>query len=201
MCIRDRVPSTVVLRRFRVLDRGFERPKEKGAKLTEYDKLMKFLGEKDYYLAKLHLERSLTDALYREYMFSISMTCLWVFREKIDVDILKLISRLGDTESYANVVKVWEDRCELVRKRNIETRFPTLMVREKIEDIKGKYMIMKMCDKNRSLKWFIVPLAREIKRTTKGLKYFVYKPYRVIISFKEEVTTAKTSTDEILLGE
>lgn len=191
------IPSTVILRRFRILDRGFEKPKKREVKLTEVEKLALLLESKDYYSAKMHLEKTLTDALYREYMFSETITCLWVLREKVEAERLRLIVRLGDTESYVNVVNSWEDKCDIVEKNIVETKYPIPMVKEEIESVQGRYIIAKMCDKFRRLKWFIIPLTREIRETRRGIKYLVYKPTVVHVKFKKKVPVATTFLDEI----
>ena len=172
--------SPMILRRFRVLDKGFER-KEKGKK-EPYARYLELLSQGLLNEARKIIEVELVDALYREYVIAAKLKCIWILDEEFDSQVLYLIQRIGDTESLCSVVEAWSADCNKIRVDNIETKY-LFPHHDYISNIEGAYVYVKMCDEERRLRNFIVPCERKVKTTRKGNKFTAYIPTKVKVSF------------------
>jgi len=168
--------NPVILRRFRVLDKGLEdKDLERGyyaLRAGDFDAFRKIM-------------EGLTDALYREYLFRSTLKCAWILKAHLESKMLYLLQRLGDTESLVNVVEAWSTDCRPLLVDNVSTDYPFAVTPDLIDAIRGSYTTVKMCDEARELKLFYVPCKREVKSTPTGVKYFVYAPAKVDVRLKE----------------
>lgn len=190
--------NPILLWRFRILDRGMERPKKKGIKLTLLQQLTALTNEGRYSEAKTLLELKLKDALYREYIFAPEVKVVYLVKEKVDTEIFKLISRLGDTESLCSVIEVKTHSYELVSVDKVETTFPFVYT-DKVSEIKGDFMIMKQSNELRELKLFVIPITRRILTTKRGGKVTTLWPSKLKVSFKDFINVAKVNNEYIVV--
>jgi len=189
--------STVILRRFRVVDKAHE--KKRRGEVKPAERLSKAVSGGDLVQAKRILEIELTDAFYREYVMGIDMLCAWVVREGvIDPESVKLIPRLGDTESLCTVIKVWSEKCGTAKKTIVETSFPAPAL-GKARVLEGSFMYMKLCDELRRLVPFIVPCEVRVERSGK-VRYPAIRPTAVRIEYEEGARVCETSVGDIVLG-
>jgi CRISPR-associated protein Cas5 subtype I-A len=176
------VVTPVILRRFRVLDRGLE-AKKKG-EVAAFEKACNALRAGDFYSFKRTIEAELTDALYREYLSHASIKCTWVLREPYESKLLYLLQRLGDTESLVTVIEAWSTDCREAETDQIDTEYPFTLASEVLERINGDYTMLKMCDESRKLKMYYIPCKKEVSSTPSGIKYFIYVTTKVEIKLK-----------------
>ncbi|MCS7116897.1 MAG: type I-A CRISPR-associated protein Cas5a [Nitrososphaerota archaeon] len=167
--------NPIILRRFRVLDKGLEK--------SDFKRAYEAFHMSDFDTFRKIIENTLTDALYREYLTHATLKCIWVLRSPIDSKALYLIQRLGDTESLVNVIEAWSVDCKALSVNEISTDYP-FAITSNVVDIRGGYTILKMCDENRESKLFYIPCKRDIRSTAGGIKYFVYTPTKVDIKLK-----------------
>ncbi len=191
-------PSPIILWRFRILDRGFEKPKEKGKKTTLYEDLRAHIARGDISAAKSHLEFKLKDALYREYIFTESIIGVWVLNKEIDANILRFITRIGDTESYCSVSHVEKKECSIRKVNEVETRFPAPY--DPNAEVSGDFIIISMCDEKRRLRRYVLPMKRELVTTSRGSRILVYRPTVIKIKFPKPVDVAEFDGEKIVVG-
>ena len=110
------VITPVILRRFRILDKGFEK---KG-----FLRALEMLRNRDFEGYRNIIEGELTDALYREYLSQTSFKCVWIIEERLDHRIPYLLQRLGDTESLVTVNEAWSAECCFENADHVETEYP-----------------------------------------------------------------------------
>lgn len=177
------VVSPVLLRRFRVLDKGFE-SKEKGER-PPIERMTDAAKSGDLDTVKKIIEQELSDALYREYVSPVKLTCTWVLREQLDYDLLRLIQRIGDTESLCTAREVWSASCTKVELSEVKTRYPLPV--ERMRAVSGSYLIRKMNDERGELRGYIIPCETKVYRTEKGAKFTAYSPSLVTASFEDPV--------------
>jgi CRISPR-associated protein Cas5 subtype I-A len=175
--------NPIILRRFRVLDRGFE-SKGKGEE-KPFEKALNALQEENFDAFRKIIEGDLTDALYREYLSPATLKCVWVLRESIESKILYLLQRLGDTESLVNVLEAWSAECKVEHLDKTSTSYYFTAPQNMVSAVHGNYTAIKMCNEERKLKLYYVPCKKEIRSTLDGLKYFVYTPAKVNVEMKE----------------
>lgn len=189
--------SAVILRRFRIVDKGFE-TKKKGEK-KPVERLANALKNDNTLEVRKILEVELVDAFYREYVMGHEILCCWVLSEDLDVDYrwLNLIQRLGDSESLCSMLKVWQEECEVRESSDVEVNFPAPATGiEKIEY--GNFMLVRICDEARELEPFIVPC--EMKTEVKaGRRYPVLLPTKVKIKYVQPVKVCSTKYGDIVL--
>lgn len=174
--------SPVVLRRFRVLDKGFE-TKERG-ELPPYERVISLVKEGRLSEARRILEVELTDALYREYLSSATFKCLWILHERVRPEILYYIQRLGDTESLCTVEEVWDADCKEDTLFEAKTRYPITVNVSRVRYVRyGSFLLLRMCDEKRELKNYIVPCERRLESTAKGIKFVAYTPSHIKVKF------------------
>lgn len=174
--------NPIILRRFRILDMGFE-SKEKKEK--PFEKALNILQEGDFDTFRRMIEQTLTDALYREYLSSATLKCVWILRNPIESKISYLLQRLGDTESLVNVAEAWSSECKVERLDKTSTSYYFTVLQDVISGVYGNYTVTRMCDEERKLRLYYLPCKKEIKTTANGLKYFVYTPSKVDVKLKE----------------
>lgn len=196
--------STIVLRRFRVVDKAYLYEPSKGA-----PKYVEIIGEailrKDFGYVKSLLEKDLTDAFYREYVVAHEIKVIWVVSDEIEFkpEWLMLTQRMGDTESLCTVVKVDEAEAEVVEKDVVETGYPAYL--EDAKDIDGAYTIMKMCDeaffyyREGVLRRFIVPCEIRIEKI-KGRVVPMMIPSKVKIQYERPVKVIRTERGEEIVA-
>jgi len=177
------VINPIILRRFRVLDKGFE-SKEKGEKKT-FEKALSLLQEGNFDVFRRIIEGDLTDALYREYLSPVTLKCVWILRTPIESKILYLLQRLGDTESLVNVAEAWSAECRVERLDKTSTSYCFTALQNIVSVVHGNYTAIKMCNEKRELKLYYVPCKKEVRSTLNGLKYFAYTPAKVDVKMKE----------------
>lgn len=179
--------SPIILRRFRIAD-------EVRKRMQLYDLLSK--GE--YSRGKLFLETVLTDAFYREYAMSHEILCTWIFEEefRINGSILRLLQRLGDTESLVTVSDAWVEDVEAYAASRVKTSFPFPLEGARI--VEGDFTIVRMCDERRSSEQFVIPVRREIRRTATG-KIIVLEPTEVEAEFPISIPCCETSEGVVVL--
>lgn len=182
------VPSPIVLRRFRVLDKGMER---KEGKLPDYEIFENAYRQLKYDIIHRVLER-LSDALYREYVFVTELTCVWIIEGKLPADLLWTINHLGDTESTCSVVQVDQVSATRTEESEIRTKFQAPIL-GKVVVKSGTYLLAKMQSETfwhregGELLTYIVPCEERVERGAKGLKYRVYKPTEITLSYDRPV--------------
>ena len=69
-----------------------------------------------------------------------------------------------------------------------------------IEEIKGEYTLIRMCDEKRERKMFYVPCRKIIRRTRSGVKYFVYQPTKIVAKFKRKLRICRVENETIVVG-
>jgi CRISPR-associated protein Cas5 subtype I-A len=175
--------NPIILRRFRILDKGFE-SKGKGEE-KPFEKALSILQEGNFDTFRKIIEETLTDALYREYLSPATLKCVWILRSPIESKILYLLQRLGDTESLVNVAEAWSAECKVERLDKASTSYYFTALQNVVNAVHGNYAAIRMCDEGRELKLNYVPCKKEIRSTPDGLKYFVYAPAKVDVELKE----------------
>ncbi|MEM4469003.1 MAG: type I-A CRISPR-associated protein Cas5a [Candidatus Korarchaeota archaeon] len=182
------VPSPIVLRRFRVLDKGMEREKGKLSDYEIFENACKQLKHDMIYNAV----KKLSDALYREYIFASELTCVWIVRERLPAELLWNINHLGDTESICSVVQVDQVPATRREESEVKTRFQAPIIGKAIVK-SGTYLLVKMQNETfwhregGELLTYAVPCEERIERGAKGLKYRVYRPTEITLSYDEPV--------------
>jgi CRISPR-associated protein Cas5 subtype I-A len=176
------VVNPIILRRFRVLDKGFER---KGREEGDFMRALSAYKEGDIDTFRRIVEGTLTDALYREYLSPATLKCVWILKSPIESKILYLLQRLGDTESLVNVAEAWSAECKTERLDKTSTSYYFTALQDVISAVHGNYTVIRMCNENRELKLYYVPCKKEIRNTPSGLKYFVYTPAKVDVEMRK----------------
>ncbi|RZN59541.1 MAG: type I-A CRISPR-associated protein Cas5 [Thermoproteota archaeon] len=191
------IPSSVILRRFRIMDKAHE-TKKKG-EIKPIERLKSSLNAREIETVKRILEIELMDAFYREYVMGLNLLCVWIFKGKgFEDEVIKNIHRLGDTESLCTVLEVSSEESPLVHKRAVTTKFPA-PINEKCT-LSGDFILTKMCDEKRELKTFVVPLRQEIEKKGR-LRYPVVWPSTVKIDYGEEIVVCETQQwGDIVIG-
>ncbi|RJX15610.1 type I-A CRISPR-associated protein Cas5 [Candidatus Bathyarchaeota archaeon] len=180
------VPTPIMLRRFRVLDKGLEKGKTKGLKERPFEKACKALSQNDFMVFRKIVEGELTDAFYREYLTTTSLNCVWIAKEPLNYEILYLLQRLGDTESLVTVTEAWSCECREVSLENPSTEYPLSLDPNILKALEGSYMTVKMHDEKRSkLKIYYLPCSKEVSTTADGVKYFTYTPTKIEIKLEK----------------
>jgi CRISPR-associated protein Cas5 subtype I-A len=188
--------NPIILRRFRVLDKGFER-KGKGEE-EPFKKALSAYQKGNINTFRKIIEEILTDALYREYLSPATLKCVWILKSPIENKILYLLQRLGDTESLVNVAEAWSAECKVERLDKTSTSYYFTSLQNIVNAVRGNYTAMKMCDEGRKLKLYYVPCRKEIRSTLNGLKYFVYTPTKVEVELKEPQEVYFTDEEYII---
>ena len=192
--------STIVLRRFRVADKAYlYKESETGLKYVEAIK--EAIGRRDFRRVKSILETDLTDAFYREYITGYEIKCVWAFSEDVEFqpEWVRLIHRLGDTESLCTVLEVKEVEGEIVEGDVVETIFPTCYM--KVRSVEGSYIMVKMCDESffhqrrEGPKMFICPCRTRVERV-KGKVIPLIEPSKVKIEYEEPMRIIRTYSGE-----
>mgnify|MGYP000247527608 CR=1 FL=1 len=194
-------PNPIMLWRFRILDRGYERPKKKGAKVL-MEELIEYLSKREYDRAKELIEVRLKDALYREYVFTPIIETVWITKRELPLEIFYLINRIGDTESLCNVVKAEKIKCDAYSLKEIETLYPFVYDTGLIEKFTGDYYtIMKMNDEKGLLRNFVLPLGRGVRELRKGKRCIIFYPSRIHVEFKKSITVYRVNNEYLFLGD
>ena len=190
------VVTPIMLRRFRVLDKGFE-TKRKG-EIPAYKRACDALssGDFDYYRRVIEVE--LTDALYREYVTAATIKCVWILREPLDHKLLYLLQRLGDTESLVTVMEAWSADCSVKEVDSLRTEYPMVLDPDALTSIGGDYTVVKMCDEHRILRTFCIPCKKDVLSTPDGVKYFAYVPTSIEAEFKKPVEVFTVDGEDLL---
>ena len=177
------VSTPIVLRRFRVLDKGLE---SKGKREEPaFKRAYKALDLKDFTGFRKTIEGELIDALYREYLAMASLNCVWVIREPLNHEILYLLQRLGDSESLVTVTEAWACECKEVSLERPATKYPLSLDPNTVKDVKGNYMAVRMHDEKRDkLKIYYLPCNKEVSTTADGVKYFTYTPTEIEVELE-----------------
>jgi CRISPR-associated protein Cas5 subtype I-A len=175
--------NPIVLRRFRILDKGFQR-KGKGEE-EDFKKALTAYQKGDLNTFRRIIEETLTDALYREYLSPATLKCVWVLRSPIESKILYLLQRLGDTESLINVAEAWSAECKVERLDKASTSYYFTALQNVVNTIHGNYTAVRMCDEGYKLKLYYVPCKKDIRSASYGVKYFVYVPAKVDVELRE----------------
>lgn len=183
------VPSPIVLRRFRVLDKGMEK---KEGELSDYE-----IFESAYRQLKKSMIRNvverLSDALYREYVFASELVCVWIIEGRLSADLIWAINHLGDTESTCSVVQVDQVPAMRTEASEVRTRFQAPII-GKAAVKSGTYLLLKMQSERfwhreeGELLTYAVPCEERIERGVKGLKYRVYRPVEITLSYDKPVS-------------
>jgi CRISPR-associated protein Cas5 subtype I-A len=181
------VSSPIILRRFRIAD--------------EYSKRMDFykiLLRGDYQEAKLFLESKLMDAFYRGYAMSFEILCAWITKDslKINETAIRLLQRLGDTESLVTVSDAWIEETEINESSEIETPFPFPLDGAKVRQ--GDFIVVKMCNERRVSEQFIIPIKHKIRQTATG-RVMIIEPTSVHAEFSHPITYCETGEGCIIL--
>ena len=176
------VVNPIILRRFRVLDKGFEK-KGKGEE-EAFKKAINAYQEGDINTFRRIIEETLTDAFYREYLSPATLKCVWILRSPIESKILYLLQRLGDTESLVNVAEAWSAECKIECLDSVSTDYYFAALWDIVSAVHGNYTVIKMCDEERKLKLYYVPCKKEVRSTHSGIKYFVYTPAKVNVELR-----------------
>jgi len=179
--------SPIILRRFRIAD-------EIRKRMQLYD----LLSRGDYIGGKHFLETVLMDAFYREYTMSHEIICVWILSEELMINehILRLLQRLGDTESLVAVLDAWIEDIEIFDEQRVKTPFPFPLGGARI--LRGDFSIVKMCDEGRLPEQFIIPVRREIRRTATG-KIMILEPTEVEAEFPRPVRCCETSEGIVVM--
>ncbi|MCX8171905.1 MAG: type I-A CRISPR-associated protein Cas5a, partial [Candidatus Bathyarchaeota archaeon] len=171
------VTNPIILRRFRILDKGLE--------VGGFERACEALRSGDFDSFRSVIEKELADAFYREYLSPAILKCIWILKDSVEDKALYLLQRLGDTESLISVVEAWSSECAVLSADDASTDYPFTLNSEVIDAIYGSYTTIKMCDERRELKLFYVPCKREARSTRAGVKYFVYIPTKVSVKLKK----------------
>ena len=187
--------APIILRRFRILDKGFEgkegeKPFQRACENLRGGNIEEF---------RRILEGELTDALYREYLSQASLKCIWIVREPMDNRMLLLLQRLGDTESLITVIDVWTSECSPEEVDETSTNYPFTIEKDNLAEISGEYSLMRMCDENRAKKLFYVPCKKKINVSKDGSKYFTYIPTKIDVKFRKPFKILQVD-GEIIVG-
>lgn len=188
--------NPILLRRFRILDRGLERDKKGGTPLflRAYNALS--LGDVETF--RKIIEGKLTDALYREYLSNVLIKCIWVLKKTFDSSILYFLQRLGDTESLITVIDAWTAKCCAIKLDSLSTGYPFVLDFNILKEIYGSYITLKMCDEERKLKMYCIPCKRDIFETSIGTRYFAYSPTEAHIKLRSPQTVFIIDEEKIL---
>jgi len=192
------VVTPVILRRFRVLDKGLE-AKAKG-EVPAFERACNALSSGDFYGFKRTIEVELTDALYREYLSHALIKCIWVLNRPYDSKLLYLLQRLGDTESLVTVLEAWSTDCQLIKADQTDTEYPFALTPDVLEHVHGDYTTSKMCDENRKLKMYYIPCKKEISSTPSGIKYFTYASAKVEVKLRRPQEIFEIDGENIIRG-
>jgi len=179
-------PSSVVLRRFRVVDKAHE-AKRKGIP-KPIDRLAQFSKQGDFRSAKALLEVELMDAFYREYVMGHELLCVWALEDETSLEPswLYLAQRLGDTESLCTVISVETHETRVYETDKIRTKFPTPL--EGLSaPVEGPHTVAKMCDELRALRPYIIPCEVKMRKRKEGPIVPVIRPSEVKVSYEEPV--------------
>lgn len=168
--------NPIILRRFRILDKGLED--------GTFGKACEALSRGDFDAFRRVLERELVDALYREHLSYAILKCVWVLKSSLESKLLYLLQRLGDTESLVTVTEAWSAECKTLYGDATSTEYPFAISPELVREISGSYTVLKMCNEERKLETFCVPCRKEVGVARDGAKYFIYVPSRVDVKFK-----------------
>lgn len=196
------VVESVILRRLRILDKGMEREKKGGAE-TGYSKLLRLLG-KSAFPEFIKTLTTLTDAMYREYIHAHEVLALYILKSHINVK-PELITRIGDTESLCTIIDVQEVNVRTLKVREVTTSYPFPLT-DDIKDIKGSYIIVKMCSE-RGIDWntglcrlcyFVIPAHLEFKKVRKGYRISVYRPSYVTVKFSEDKDVFEVNKEYVI---
>lgn len=182
--------NPIILRRFRVLDKGIEG--------KDLEKACSALHIGDFDTFRKILEKELTDALYREYLSPATLKCIWILKIPIESKILYLLQRLGDTESLVSISEAWSADCKILDADEASTDYPFVLHPHMIDVVQGAYTALKMCDERRELKLFYVPCKREIRSTPSGIKFFIYRSTKVNVRLKKPHKVFSVEEDYIL---
>ncbi len=187
--------SSIVLRRFRIVDKAFE-TKEKGGR-PPIKILYEYINKGEIESARKIIEVQLTDAFYREYISGYEILCAWAFRDDFDFneELIYLIHRLGDTESLCSVIKVWKEEAKEARKKIIETTFVSPL--KNVKTLIGNYVAIKMCNELRKKELFAIPYEITY-RSSDGKRIMVIKPTTIKIEYASEVPVLCTSYGDIV---
>ena len=174
-------PSSVVLRRFRVVDEGRVR-KEKREALTSA------IEREDFKALKSVLDMKLMDALYREYVMGHELLCAWAVGSDIDIkpNWLYLAQRIGDTESLCTVVDVRAYEAEVYEAEEVRTKFPTPM-EYLTGPVEGPHTVAKMCDELRIPRPYVIPCEVKMEKRKDGLVIPIIKPSEVKIVYERPI--------------
>lgn len=187
------IVNSIVLRRFRILDKGFEK--------GDFPKAYEYFLQGDFLSFRKIIETELTDALYREYVSQAVLKCIWVIREPIDHRIFQIIQRLGDTESLVTVLETWSAECFLEESTETSTTYPFAMPKDNhLIRISGDYVLTKMQDENSEKKLFYIPCRREIGIAKDGSKYTAYVPTSLSVKFAKPVRIFRVDSECIIGG-
>jgi len=181
------IPSPVLLWRYRILD-----------KRGDFLKLIESEGN-NHSKVKKKLEAKFKDALYREYLFTHELDVVYILSKEIGIDVFKLISRLGDTESLCSVKNVIMGKSRIIKANKVRTKYPVPYDDKIIKDLVGSYMIIKMCDENNKLVPYIIPIIRRFRETRRGVKVTLYEASEVEIEFKRSIEMYKVN-DDLIVG-
>ncbi|MEM4455185.1 MAG: type I-A CRISPR-associated protein Cas5a [Thermofilaceae archaeon] len=190
------IPSSVVLRRFRVADKAHE-TKKKGERRPIHV-LYDHLASGDYASAKRVLEVTLTDAFYREYVMGHELLAVWAFKSDVIEEAFWYINRLGDTESLCTVVDVQVTEGDVSRAREVETCFPAPLT-PGARLLNGNFTVVKANDERRALKTFVIPMRATIE-TRRGRRYRILRSSTVRILYEREVDVCNTPWGTIVVG-
>lgn len=179
--------SSVVMRRFRIAD--------------EFNKRKQFyelLDEGDIVGGKRFLESKLTDAFYRGYAMGNEILCAWVLGADLEVDekMVRLLQRLGDTESLISVSEAWAENVEVEAASVIETSFPFPFRGAKIR--RGDFMITKMCNERRLSEQFVIPIKHEVRHISSG-RVIILEPTEIEAEFPQPTHFCETSVGTVIM--
>ena len=186
------VTSSVTLKRFRVLDKGFEK--------GEYSEAYEVLHQGNLSEFKRMIESGLTDALYREYISQTVLKCVWIAKKPIDPRVLRILQRLGDTESLVTVLESWSANCFSEEVTDISTDYPFTVSENNRVEVHGDHVLVKMKDEAEVSKMFYIPCRREIAIAKDGSKYLAYKPRKVDLKFSKPVKIFNVEEENIVMG-
>jgi len=190
-------PSSIVLRRFRIFDKGFESKKKGERKPAEV--LREAASSGQYEVVKRVVEVTLTDALFREYVMGVELAAAWVFAgEGFGEEVFWCINRLGDTESLCTVVDVRSAEGAIVEKREVETPFPAPLL-PGARVVSGEFVPAKVCDEKRVLRPFVLPVKVAVERRGR-IRYRAFHPTRVRLVYGEKVRVCETPWGDIVVG-
>lgn len=182
------VYSSIVLRRFRIAD-----------EIRKRTRLYEILARGDIVGGKLFLEKDLMDAFYRGYAMGREILCAWILGENfmIDEGTIRLLQRLGDTESLIAVSDVWIEPVELGAASEIKTSFPFPLGDARIRH--GDFTLMKMCNERRLPEQYVIPIRHEVRRTGTG-RVMVLEPTEIEVEFPRPTQFCETSMGSIILS-